>query len=829
MLSVNSPLARRLLTIVAVLSILVTGAATMATFAFVQKDVAARETARLEEYVAERVKSEDRLFSDLVLLHRAASLSLRRRMEKMPQALIDAEFEKLFPLQADGTRRTAPELFDGNAWSYGLGGFIADGANVSPEERRLLVSGLQVVSHTGEAELERYDNFYMFTPETNRFIVFGPHRDDRLIYYRRDAPPTLDFRGEEMVELTLPRNNPERGMRCTKLRKLISDPTGQALTSACMTPIDVGGKHVASWGTTITLDSYLLRAAQDALPGGTNMIASADGELISYPGMSRDGVVNSNVLKKAQAEHRIADIIKEIRAQGQDVGVVRSKATGRVIAYGLMKEPGWYFMMSFSPTDILWSAVKSAAWILLFGMIGVVAQTLLLYRFTRTAVLDPLGRLAQAGWSDGGDTEYLEHRQDEIGVLARALSWQRAKNDDLLRSLEDRVAERTAELERANKAKSVFLANMSHELRTPLNGVIAIADQLAEERGQERRRELAGLVASSGRLLEQVLSDILDVSKIEAGQFSLTPAPFDLTCEVGAIAELHRASAEAKGLDYGWSVSPDAAGGYLGDAGRIAQVLSNLLANAVKFTETGGVTLTVDRTEDGSVLFCVRDTGVGFDEETRQRLFRRFEQADASITRRFGGTGLGLSICAALTDMMGGRISARSAADKGAVFEVALPLQPVGMEAQVPEPASVVVGGALAGLRVLVAEDHPTNRKVVQIVLEPFGIDLTVVDNGADAVEAFAQASFDVILMDMQMPVMDGLTATRLIREREARDGRPRTRIVMLTAAAMDEHVVQARRAGADLHVSKPVRPAELIEALSGVDVTQDQAASRSA
>ena len=220
---------------------------------------------------------------------------------------------------------------------------------------------------------------------------------------------------------------------------------------------------------------------------------------------------------------------------------------------------------------------------------------------------------------------------------------------------------------------------MSHELRTPLNGVIAIGDRLAEEVDPARRRELAALVTSSGRLLEQVLGDILDVSKIEAGEFQLTPAPFHLDGLVAGMAELHRAAADAKGLAFTWSIADDARGYYLGDGGRISQILSNLLANAVKFTSLGGVDLSVEKTADG-LRFTVSDTGVGFDDMVRERLFKRFVQADQSITRQFGGTGLGLSICAALATMMGGRIDARAVVGLGATFVVELPL-PVAAEA----------------------------------------------------------------------------------------------------------------------------------------------------
>jgi signal transduction histidine kinase/ActR/RegA family two-component response regulator len=469
--------------------------------------------------------------------------------------------------------------------------------------------------------------------------------------------------------------------------------------------------------------------------------------------------------------------------------------------------------MTFPSGDIVWSSLKTASWVLLFGFVGVGLQVLLLYRLTNQMVAGPLEALADAQRRGDPDAAApIEARTDEIGSLARALRRQRDRNEELRRSLEDRVAERTAELERANQAKSVFLANMSHELRTPLNGVIAIGDRLADERDPVVRRELAALVSSSGRLLEQVLGDILDVSKIEAGEFQLTTAPFDLTQLVRGMAELHAATAEAKHLAFRWSVSPEAEGTYDGDAGRISQILSNLLANAVKFTAEGEVSLEVDRVAD-RVRFVVRDTGVGFDEGVRDRLFKRFVQADQSITRQFGGTGLGLSICAALAEMMDGGITADAAPGQGARFEVVLPLRRCAdlKTPEVEQEGEV----SLEGMRVLVAEDHPTNRKVVEIVLAPFGVDLTMVDDGEAALTAHEAGRFDAVLMDMQMPVMDGLTATRAIRAREVASGATPVLIIMLTANAMEEHVAAAQAAGADLHLAKPLHPAQLLEALA--------------
>ena len=375
-----------------------------------------------------------------------------------------------------------------------------------------------------------------------------------------------------------------------------------------------------------------------------------------------------------------------------------------------------------------------------------------------------------------------------------------------------RVQERTAELERANTEKSRFLANMSHELRTPLNGVIAISETLAGEQKTPRNRELAELIVSSGRLLEQVLTDILDFSKIEAGEITLADETFSMDEVVGRIGELHRAAAEAKGLVLEWSVDPDASGCYRGDPVRLTQILSNLLSNAVKFTEAGSVSLHV-RLDQDALLVTVKDTGIGFDEEVKARLFRRFEQADASIRRRFGGTGLGLAISRSLVELMGGLVSVQSEPGIGSVFEVALWLprvENVAVECEADDDAF-----SFEGRRVLLAEDHPTNQKVIQLILDSVGIDLEIVENGALALERLRQRSYDIVLMDMQMPELDGLAATEAVRSFERETGRTPTPVVMLTANAMDEHVRASLAAGANRHLSKPIRAHDLLQTMA--------------
>ncbi len=379
------------------------------------------------------------------------------------------------------------------------------------------------------------------------------------------------------------------------------------------------------------------------------------------------------------------------------------------------------------------------------------------------------------------------------------------------------LAEARDAAEAANTAKSQFLANMSHEIRTPLNGVIGVAQALAQTELSAQQKEMLQLIHSSGQTLQVLLSDILDLARVESGRLELTPEPFDLGRAVREAAQLYEAMAGEKGLKLIVEIAPELDGWVVGDVVRIKQILTNLVSNAVKFTARGMVTLTAlpvpDRDGRPMVRFTVEDTGIGFDAETRSRLFSRFEQADGAITRKFGGSGLGLAISHQLAAMMGGELDCESEPGGGSAFILTVPLPKAEAPVAVAPPVADVTTSR--HLRVLLADDHPVNRKVVQMILAQIGIELVETENGAEAVEAFRQSDFDIVLMDMQMPVMDGLLATREIRQWEAVAGLKPTPIVMLTANALSEHIQAGAAAGADRHLAKPFDAAELIQLVS--------------
>jgi PAS domain S-box-containing protein len=375
--------------------------------------------------------------------------------------------------------------------------------------------------------------------------------------------------------------------------------------------------------------------------------------------------------------------------------------------------------------------------------------------------------------------------------------------------------------EAANGAKSEFLANMSHEIRTPLNGILGVASVLAQTKLGAKQREMVAIVETSAKTLQALLADVLDIAKIEAGRLDLQPEPVSPAHLARQVAALFEATTAEKGLSFTLDLRPGSEPPVMADSTRLAQIITNLCSNAVKFTAEGGVTLSLAATptERGRRLtLAVTDTGIGIAPAARAQLFERFTQADGTITRRFGGTGLGLAISQQLAHMMGGEITVESEEGRGSTFSLIVELPSAQVEtasAPLAATADPVVSAGTDALppRVLLVEDHPVNRKVIDMMIGEL-VDLRMAHDGAEGLRAVEREDFDLILMDMQMPVMDGLTATRKIRERELSQGAKPTPIIILTANVMPEHVEACLRAGADTHLSKPISSQALLTAM---------------
>ncbi|MES2919855.1 MAG: ATP-binding protein [Pseudomonadota bacterium] len=398
-----------------------------------------------------------------------------------------------------------------------------------------------------------------------------------------------------------------------------------------------------------------------------------------------------------------------------------------------------------------------------------------------------------------------------IQLLGEKLAAERAAHDhaETARQMEEQ-ARHSAEA--ASHSKSRFLATMSHEMRTPLNAVIGFNNLLLDLDLSPRERQLAELAQQSGESLLQLINDILDLSKIEAGHLELEPLVFDPRVVVREALAMVERQAAAKGLTLECEVT--APGGLRGDPSRLRQILVNLLGNAVKFTDAGRVVLRCwPVTGEGGaewLRFEVTDTGIGIDEASQAHLFQPFTQADASTTRRFGGTGLGLAICRELASLMGGSISLASAPGAGATFRVELPFAPVP-EAAWPSPSAATAALPAATARrcrVLLAEDNAVNQIMAREMLKRLGCQVDVVGNGREAIEAWQRLPYDLVFMDCDMPEMDGFAACREIRRQEG--GQQHVPVIAITAAAIAGDRDKCLAAGMDDYLAKPVRLHEM-------------------
>jgi len=794
----------------------------------------------LRNYISERAQKESDIFRSAERNHIIAKAAFTEYWQDQ-YASESLDFDRIWQHFSDGTVRIPQTVFDGvmradGSRSHSISGFVGQGAPIDDLEfRNRLVISYWLVSRFGEAWSKDFPNFYITMPE-NVVLGYWPG-----VPWGLEADAEFDITQEEWYYVASPENNPEGA---TVWTGLYYDYTVDQWMVSNITPVEVDGQHLINFGHDILLNDLFERVFNDRLEGAYNFILRKDGRLIAHPDKvdalrEAEGRLYIKELNDTVLTSMYQRIMQGLSRQSGDVLLLDDQQNDVLLAIAPMPGPDWLFVTVYPKSLLTSVALETARFILWLGLISLIVEMFMLYLVFRRKVIEPLNTFALASdhiasgqydLSRVNGMPRLLKQSNETGLLAR--TFQRMASDIQSYGLEleskveartEQLKQATEEVKKADQAKSDFLARMSHEIHTPMNAIIGLSRLTLNTSLDLDQRAYLEKIQLSADLLMRIINDILDFSKMEAGKLTLEELPFRLHEVMDYISHVIALRVEDKGLEFVSEIDPKVPLYLKGDALRLGQVLINLANNAVNFTYQGQVVIKVwseQSTDHHATLhFMVQDTGIGMKAEDMKNLFSAFSQADGSIARKYGGPGLGLVICKQLVEMMKGRIWVESEPGKGsqihftAMFDLSdgSQFETVDARAACQPGVGFVLSEAecklMSQARILLVEDNPINRLVVESFLEEFGVEVDSAETGTIALEMLNARRYELVLMDIQMPEMDGLTATRLLR------ADPRFRdlpIIAMTAHAMSEDREKSLEAGMNDHLVKPVSADQL-------------------